>query len=243
MKTNWENLEKTINEALELKEKGKAIPEILALYPEYKEELKEIFQTIDILNKGKENVLSPKELLVKILFEAFKEKTVTKEEFGRYLYRGVKEPGFAGFKGRPSVVNLEGIVNFMTRKVYLGIVVVVLVILVGAGIYWQLEKQKTAVSPIESETSLDEQSLEQDITDLETLEKDQSLGSLDQDLSDIAQEAAPATSGQKIDIASLENLESDLSSELNSVSADLSDLSGFESDTSLGDLDAGLSGI
>jgi hypothetical protein len=139
----------------------------------------------------------------------------------------------------------------MTQKVYIGITVAVLALLVVGGIYWQSQKQKIAVSPIESEVSFEEQSLEQDIADLEELEQDKSLANLEQDLSEIAKEDVsatpgkkPVTPGKKIDITSIENLESELFLELSSLSNDLSDLEGgFINDTSLDDLDSGLSGV
>jgi DNA-directed RNA polymerase subunit F len=103
MNTNPENLEKIMGEALELKEKGKTISEILDWYPEYKKELKKMFQTIDILSREKEKILPSKELLTKILSELTIEKSVTEKEFSRYLYRGEKMPDFSGFKGRTSI--------------------------------------------------------------------------------------------------------------------------------------------
>jgi hypothetical protein len=127
------------------------------------------------------------------------------------------------------------------KKIYLGIGVLMLALIVIGGIYWQ--SRKVAVSPMEPEVSFEEQTIEQDISDLEGLEKDQSLENLEQDLSEIAQEPAPVTSGKKIDITSIANLESELNLELSGISTDLNDLSRFESDASLGDLDTGLSGI
>jgi len=132
------------------------------------------------------------------------------------------------------------------KKIYIGIGVLVLALIVAAGIYWQ--SRKVAVSPIESEVSSEEQALEQDVSDLEGLEKDQSLDNLEQDLSEISEEKVvsetpTAPPGKKIETASIENLESELSLELSGISTDLSELSGFESDASLGDLDTGLSGI
>jgi len=243
MNTNNKNLEKIMSEALELKEKGKTISEILDLYPEYKKELKEMFQIIDILSREKEKILPSKELLTKIISELTLENSITEKDFSRYLYRGEKMPDFSGFKGRPSILKLLEKISLLIinmKKIYLGIGILVLALVVVAGIYWQ--SQKVAVSPMESEISFEEQALEQDISNLEGLEKDQSLNSLEQDLNEITQEAS-ITSEKKIDITSIENLESELSLELSGISTDLNDLSGFESDASLGDLDTGLSGI
>jgi len=128
----------------------------------------------------------------------------------------------------------------MNKKIYIGLGIFLAALLVVGGIYWQ--SRKAAVSPIESEVSFEEQSLEQDIADLEGFEKDQSLENLEQDLSEIAEEAVFVTPGKTIDITSIENLESELDAELSSFSNDLSDLEGgFVNDTSLDTLDSGLS--
>jgi len=130
----------------------------------------------------------------------------------------------------------------MNKKFYIGFGVFLLVLFIIGAIYWQ--SQKVAVSPIESEVSFEEQALEQDAADLEGLEKDQSLENLEQDLNEIAEEIIPATSGKKIDITSIENLESELALELSGFSNDLSDLEGgFINDTSLDTLDSGLSNV
>jgi|GEM_PF-4221255 len=92
MNTNPENLEKIMSEALEFKEKGKTISEILDLYPEYKKNLKEMFQTIDVLAREKEKALPSKELLTKIVSGVGLENSVTEKQFSRYLHRGEKKP-------------------------------------------------------------------------------------------------------------------------------------------------------
>lgn len=129
----------------------------------------------------------------------------------------------------------------MDRKLYIGLGIVIVTLLVIGVIYWQ--SQKVAVSPIESEISFEEQALEKDLAELEEFEKDKSLENLEEDLSEIAEEEIPVTE-RKIDITSIENLESELNAELSSLADDLSDLeSNFINDTSLDDLDSGLSGI
>lgn len=129
----------------------------------------------------------------------------------------------------------------MDRKLYIGLGIVIVTLLVVGVIYWQ--SQKVAVSPIESEISFEEQALEKDLAELEEFEKDKSLENLEEDLSEIAEEEIPVTE-RKIDITSIENLESELNAELSSLADDLSDLeSNFINDTSLDDLDSGLSGI
>jgi len=240
MKNN-NKLEKIFSKSLELYEKGKSISEILDLYPDYSEELQEIFQTIQMLTHEKENLIPPKELLAKIISQIKIPEEVTKIEESRYLHRGE-------IKGRPSIfqslTKTEWLI--MSKKIYIGIGVLALALLVIGGIYWQSERQKVAVSPIEieSEVSFEEQSLNQDIAELEGVEEGKSLENLEQDLGEIAEESVPVTPGEKIDITSIENLESELDSELSSLSNDLSDLEGgVVNDTSLDNLDSGLSGI
>lgn len=88
MKVDNNNLEKIISEALELQEKGRSIPEILSLFPEYKKELEEMFETIRVLASQKEKILPKQELLTKIISQINPEKSVTKPKISRYLYRG-----------------------------------------------------------------------------------------------------------------------------------------------------------
>lgn len=132
----------------------------------------------------------------------------------------------------------------MNKKIYIGIGIVIVALLVVGELY--LQSQRTAVSSIESETSFEEQALEQDLAELEEFEQDKSLENLEQDLSEIAEETEEGTStaSKKVDITGIENLENELDTELSSLSADLSDLeNGFINDTSLNDLDSGLAGI
>jgi CHASE3 domain sensor protein len=138
----------------------------------------------------------------------------------------------------------------MNKKIYIGLGIAVLGLLVAGGIYWQ--SQKVAISPIEpieSEVLFEEQSLNQDIAELEGVEGDKVLEDIEQDLSEIAEEKVvsetPTTpSGKKIETASIENLESELALELSGLSNDLSDLEGgFVNETSLDNLDSGLTSV
>jgi hypothetical protein len=145
------------------------------------------------------------------------------------------------------------------NKIYIGFGILVLIILAIVGIYWQSQKvvitpaerdQKVVITPAEKELTAEEESLSQDITELQGIDEDHSLEGLEQDLSEAAEESLavpttkgnPTTKGKKIETASIESLESELSSELRSFSNDLNDLGGFESDTSL-DMDTGLSSV
>lgn len=114
------------------------------------------------------------------------------------------------------------------KKIYIGLGVLAIVIIVVGGIYWQL--QKTAVSPIEKELADEEESLNQDIGDLEELNEDAALNALDEDLIDVSEEEI-----------SIEDLESELAAELNDFSGDFNELEGLEGDASFDNLDNGLS--
>ena len=84
-----------------------------------------------------------------------------------------------------------------------------------------------------------------------TMIQETTLSDLDRDLSEIDEEEitaeaeTPATKiNKKVDVTSIENLESELALELSGFSNDLSDLEGgFVNDTSLDNLDSGLSGV
>lgn len=131
----------------------------------------------------------------------------------------------------------------MTKKIYFLIGVLVLTFLVTSVIYRQ--SQKVVVSPIEKDLTAEEESLNQDINELEELSQDTSLDDLEEGLAEITGEKPVSETGgaKKIETASIENLESELALELSSFSDDLSDLGGLEGDTSLDNLDTGLSGI
>lgn len=126
----------------------------------------------------------------------------------------------------------------MKNNVYIGLGVLILVIIVIIGIiYWPSEKEVISpVLPIEEKLTAEQESLNQDITELENeVINDTSLENLDQNLTEIT--------GESVAINSIENLENKLSLEISSFSSDLKDLEGFESDKSLDNLDSGLSGI
>lgn len=62
-----EQSDKIIIKALELLEKGKTQPEILNLFPEQKEELRELFQTMETVQSAKNNIRPPDKLLYEII--------------------------------------------------------------------------------------------------------------------------------------------------------------------------------
>lgn len=231
--SNNEKLEKPLRKFLELREKGKSSPEILSSLPEFRNEIEKIFQIVEILSRQKENIIPSPEILASIISQISIKDGVTNKEKKRYLYRGE-------IKGQPSILQLVDIIfSTMAKKLYLGISFIILILLIGGGYYWQ--SQKVAVLPIESEVSYEEKSLEQDMADLEKFSQDTSLDTLKEDLTEIAGKEIVSEVKPKIEIASIENLESELSLELSSFSTDLSALEGFESDNSLDNLESGLS--
>lgn len=121
------------------------------------------------------------------------------------------------------------------NKIYIGLSVLVLVILVISGIYWQ--SQRIAVSSIEKESTAEGELLNQDIAELQGIEQDTSLENLEQDLTVIDGE------GVVTETASIKNLENEFALEVSGFSNDLGDLEGFENDTSLDNLDTGLSDV
>lgn len=78
MKYN-EQSEKNIIKALELLEKGKPSPEILNLFPEQKEELRELFQTMETVQSAKNNIRPPEKLLYEIISQIPDERTEHQE--------------------------------------------------------------------------------------------------------------------------------------------------------------------
>jgi hypothetical protein len=104
--TKPNNTTEIIKAVLVLLEEGKNSSDILNAYPEYKNTIQEIIQTINILKNEKEKNLPPKEILSKIISAiiAQEKNTVTKQEFNRYLIRDEKILNFSTFKGRSSLI-------------------------------------------------------------------------------------------------------------------------------------------
>lgn len=96
---NNEQIEKIIIEALKLKDEGKSLPEILNLFPEYKEELDGLFNVADILSEEKNKIVAPESLWAKI---------ITSIDINRFILRGDED------KGRASLNNLNQIQDSMT---------------------------------------------------------------------------------------------------------------------------------
>lgn len=117
-------------------------------------------------------------------------------------------------------------------NIYIGIGVL-LAVFAALGIYWYDQK----ISPEEAVLKDEEMALNQDLSDLESLAGDESLGNLEYDLTRAAGENVI------IETASIEKLESEFADELNSLSSDFANLEGINNDASLDALDGGLSNI
>lgn len=153
---NNNNLEKIIDQTLTLIERGKSVREILAMLPEHKKELEEIFQILDLLNIQKEKIVPSQELLTKIIANLPTAKSVTEEKASRYLYnRGEQKPNdYAWHKGRPSEIIIKPkIHDLMTInwKVWapLGIVAVAVLVIIG---FFQFGT-KAPQTPVAEETT------------------------------------------------------------------------------------------
>ncbi len=74
-----EQSEKTITKALELLEGGKSELEILNLFPEQKDELRELFQTMETIQSAKNGIRPPEALLHQIISQIPDERTEHQE--------------------------------------------------------------------------------------------------------------------------------------------------------------------
>lgn len=135
----------------------------------------------------------------------------------------------------------------MTKKAYLLAGVAVLIIVAAIGIYWYSQKPEVSVLPDEQEMVYETESLSQDIADLEIMEEDKNLETLEEDLATVDEETPPEQKlpprGTAVDVSEIVNLESELDTELAGFSNDLTDLEGFEGDVSLDNLDDALFGF
>jgi len=118
----------------------------------------------------------------------------------------------------------------MQKKVFLLAGAVIVIVAVAIGIYWYSQGPKTTLPPETKE-------LEQETGPKVTAPSETQKLSQEQE----QEQELPSTSG--IDVSEVENLESELSAELDGISSDLTDLKGFEEDASLDELDSSLSGF
>ena len=238
------SLEEIFGQTLNLWEKGKSLPEILAIFPEYQKELKELFDVIEFMKKGKSEIMPGREILNNLLSK-IDIPSVTKTEENRFIYR--KRP--RGLKGRLLTlqVEIEKMLNFMQKKTYLFAGAAVIIV-AAIGIYWYSQRPKVAIFPEIEELSQETESLSQDISDIEAIAKDKNLDTLEEDLLALAEETPleqDLPSVSTVDVSEVESLENELSAELEGILNDLTDLEGFEEDTPLNkdNFDTSLSGL
>lgn len=139
--TNLEkNLETILSQALLADQQGKTLPEILALFPEEEQEIKEMFEIIADLDAKKDKLNPSPEILQKIL---------TNLE-GRQITAEAKKINLDN-KGR-LLFSLNIIKElFMTQKLKIAIPVLAVLILVVAGAYIYLGSQAGTAADVENE--------------------------------------------------------------------------------------------
>ncbi|MBU3925160.1 MAG: hypothetical protein V1732_02000 [Patescibacteria group bacterium] len=265
--------EDLLDQVLRLHDEGKSVSDILVLFPDHKEELSQIFKSINVLKKQKNIISAPKEFFTKIVsnisFEScngLKKKKVSAADVtnfknSRYIY----ESDY--IKGRFFAVKIFNSLKLFTmKKMYVGIVALLLVAVVAGVSYRQFHrggvKNNVAITLPGEETNelvKNQEDLAQDILDLEGMAADdESLNNVNQDLADIsgeqinnnellntnkASKASDINASKTIDVAYLETLESNFGLEIAGFSSDSRDLEGISGDTSLSSLDSELGGI
>jgi len=126
---NDKKIEKIVGQALQYIDDGKTPAEILALFPGYQAELKEVFFAVDFIKKEGGKIYPNKEIFRQVMAKI--PSSVTNEQNPRYLF--MKE-----VQGRPSwskINNITKILNPMTMNwkiiAPVGVVAVIALVLVG----------------------------------------------------------------------------------------------------------------
>lgn len=239
--------------AMELYDNGKSIPEILALFPEYKDGLSRMFNLAAVLKSKKGDIYPSKESLAKVISGVpFESLSAEKQDPVEKIAGGVTglesdrySRGGSFIKGRTSFsqsfkINLLNLFN-MNQKIYAGVAVLLLVL--GAGLIYQQSRRGAddVASSIERQASQDEETFDKELADLESMDKDASLNDLDGDLADISGESE--SSGGGVELALIENMDADFATDMGNFTKELSEFDSLNSDTALDNLDSGLSTI
>lgn len=240
--------EELLSKALGLYDEGKPVPDILSMFPDQKEELSRIFDSIKVLKTQKEAVVAPKELLKKIV-SAVPYVTAVKDD--RYSFGGDRLKSSV-----PASQPFDILKTFTMKKMYVGIVALLLVIVVaGISSRHRGGNDVTVNLPVKEVNKLaaDQEVLGKDITELEAMAADEEfLGSIDEDMAGISEEQTESNSnvsptgnktGKPVNVAYLDDLEKDFGSEITSFTGDSQDLEGISGDTSLNVMDSDLGGI
>ncbi|MCD6528615.1 hypothetical protein J7K44_03220 [bacterium] len=150
----------------------------------------------------------------------------------------------------------------MPKQIYLLVGIGIIVIVIFAGIYWFYQKElaefleikglsQKEIKELEEKKKINElsqelESLTQDVSELERISEDKNLEVLEEDMSAVAGEVPleqELSQTPTMDLSDIESTEKELSDELEGISNDLTDLKGFEGDTSLNELEDLLSGF
>lgn len=147
-KNSEAQFDRVLPEALQLRERGVPTEEILARFPQCREELTEIFRILVVLREEKERLIPPRTALANLLPRLRRVlPSVTNMQSARYVERGER-------KGRTSYTNIDQIYNLMARKVAIGAgVVVILLFLVFSARQGQ-KASRPAVSPPQQRESV-----------------------------------------------------------------------------------------
>jgi hypothetical protein len=126
---NDKKIEEIVGQALRYIDEGKTPAEILALFPDYQKELKEVFFAVDFIKKEGGKIYPDKEIFRQVMAKI--PSSVTNEQNPRYSF--MKE-----VQGRPSwslINNITKIFNPMTMNwkiiAPVGVVAVIALVLVG----------------------------------------------------------------------------------------------------------------
>lgn len=127
MNANKKNLEKVLTKALQFRDKGKSISDILLTFPKQKKELQELFKIIEAITRQKKNINPSQELLIKIIAQVSPiAQTVEKKKVSRYA------PSRVETKDRPSILEqiVKGVQSMTTKwKILLPVGMTVIILL------------------------------------------------------------------------------------------------------------------
>ena len=98
MNNQDEKFEQILNQAIELREEGKSLSEIFVAFPNYRNDLQDMFFFLTTLQKAISEIIPRKELLNNILLMVDRQTIVTKPAYNRYLFT-------EGVDGRISLIN------------------------------------------------------------------------------------------------------------------------------------------
>lgn len=126
---NDKKIEEIVGQALQYIDDGRTPAEILALFPDYQAELKEVFFAVDFIKKEGDKIYADKEIFRQVMSKI--PASVTNEQNPRYAF--MKE-----VQGRPSwlkINNITKILNPVTMNwkiiAPVGVVAVIALVLVG----------------------------------------------------------------------------------------------------------------